>query len=96
MNECFVVRVPKDSGLVEETLKKSRLADVFDFRVLAVFRDGELKVMPRGDEVLHGGDLLLIEGQQSDLDVLRGFRSSTSTRRCPKPTSAPSSQRDSR
>ena len=70
----FVVRVPKESDLAEETLKKSRLADVFDFRVLAVFRDGELKVMPRGDEVLLGSDLLLIEGQPSDLDVLRGMQ----------------------
>lgn len=70
----FVVRVPKDSDLAGETLQKSRLADVFDFRVLAIFRDGELNVMPHGDEVLHGGDLLLIEGQQSDLDVLRGMQ----------------------
>ncbi len=70
----FVVRLPKESGLVGETLKKSRLADVFDFRVLAVFREGELKVMPHGDEVLLGGDLLLIEGQLSDLDVLRGMQ----------------------
>jgi di/tricarboxylate transporter len=70
----FVVRVPKESDLAEETLKKSRLADVFDFRVLAIFRDGELNVMPHGDEVLRGGDLLLIEGQQSDLDVLRGMQ----------------------
>lgn len=70
----FVVRLPKHSDLVGETLRKSRLADVFDFRVLAVFRDGELKVMPRGDEVLLGGDLLLIEGQPSDLDVLRGLQ----------------------
>jgi len=70
----FVVRIPKQSDLAEETLKKSRLADVFDFRVLAIFRDGELKVMPRGDEILFGRDLLLIEGQQSDLDVLRGMQ----------------------
>jgi len=70
----FVVRLPKDSGLVDATLAKSRLADVFDFRVLAIFRDGELTVMPRGDEVLDGGDLLLIEGQHSDLDVLRGLQ----------------------
>jgi len=70
----FVVRVPKDSDLAEETLQKSRLAEVFDFRVLAIFRDGELNVMPHGDEVLRGGDLLLIEGQQSDLDVLRGMQ----------------------
>ncbi len=39
-----------------------------------IFRDGELKVMPRGGEVLLGGDLLLIEGQQGDLDVLRGLQ----------------------
>lgn len=70
----FVVRLPKHSDLAGETLEKSRLAEVFDFRVLAVFRDGELKVMPRGDEVLLGGDLLLIEGQYSDLDVLRGLQ----------------------
>jgi len=70
----FVVRVPKQSDLDGATLSKSRLADVFDFRVLAVFRDGQLKVMPRGDEVLDGGDLLLIEGQPSDLDVLRGLQ----------------------
>ena len=70
----FVVRLPKESGLDGATLRKSRLAEVFDFRVVAVFRDGELTVMPRGDEVLLGGDLLLIEGQPSDLDVLRGLQ----------------------
>ena len=70
----FVVRVPKESELAGFTLRKSRLADVFDFRVLAVFREGQLKVMPRGDEVLDGGDLLLIEGQPGDLDVLRGLQ----------------------
>jgi len=70
----FVVRLPKYSGLAEATLEKSRLADVFDFRVAAIFRDGKLKVMPRGDEVLEGGDLLLIEGQHEDLDVLRGLQ----------------------
>ncbi len=70
----FVVRLPKYSDLVGETLQKSRLADVFDFRVIAVFRDGELNVMPRGGEVLLGGDLLLIEGQPGDLDVLRGLQ----------------------
>jgi di/tricarboxylate transporter len=70
----FVVRLPKNSELADATLSKSRLADVFDFRVVAIFRDGKLKVMPRGDEILMGGDLLLIEGQPEDLDVLRGLQ----------------------
>jgi di/tricarboxylate transporter len=70
----FVVRLPKYSELAEVTLKKSRLADVFDFRIVAIFRDGKLNVMPRGDEILTGGDLLLVEGQPEDLDVLRGLQ----------------------
>jgi len=70
----FVVRLPKNSALHDVTLEKSRLADVFDFRVVAIFRDGELGVMPRGDTVLEAGDLLLIEGQPGDLDVLRGLQ----------------------
>ena len=70
----FVVRLPKESDLAGATLRKSRLADVFDFRVVAIFRDSALTVMPRGDENLVGGDLLLIEGQPSDLDVLRGLQ----------------------
>jgi di/tricarboxylate transporter len=73
-DRMFVVRLPKESDLAGATLKKSRLADVFDFRVVAIFRDGALTVMPRGDENLVGGDLLLIEGQQPDLDVLRGLQ----------------------
>jgi di/tricarboxylate transporter len=89
----FVVRLPKHSGLAEETLAKSRLADVFDFRVLAVFRDGELKVMPRGDEVLLGGDLLLIEGQHSDLDVLRGLQELEIDTKVPANVSAFESER---
>ena len=70
----FVVRLPKYSGLAEMTLAKSRLADVFDFRVLAIFREGKLNIMPSDEDVLMGGDLLLIEGQHEDLDVLRGLQ----------------------
>ncbi len=70
----FVVRLPKESEMSGSSLRKSRLADVFDFRVGAIFRDGKLTVMPRGDEILLGGDLLLIEGQPEDLDVLRGLQ----------------------
>jgi len=70
----FVVRLPKESDLAGASLEKSRLAEVFDFRVVAIFRDSALTVMPRGDETLIGGDLLLIEGQPGDLDVLRGLQ----------------------
>ena len=70
----FVMRLPKESELAGTTLRKGRLADVFDFRLVAVFSEGSLTVMPVDDEDLNGGDLLLIEGQPADLDVLRGLQ----------------------
>ena len=89
----FVVRLPRESDLVGVTLAKSHLNDAFDFRVVAVFRDGKIGVMPRGDEVLHAGDLLLIEGQPGDLDVLRGFQEFTIDTRVPANLGAFDSER---
>ena len=70
----FVVRVPLESQLSGDTLERSRLGDAFDFRLLALYRDGDLSVMPEPDQPLRGGDVLLIQGRQQDLDVLRGLQ----------------------
>ncbi len=70
----FVVRVPRESRLSGATLAKSRLGDAFDFRLLAIFREGKLTIMPDPDENILGGDLLLIQGQPEDLDALRGLQ----------------------
>jgi di/tricarboxylate transporter len=70
----FVVRVPRESQLAGDTLVRSRLGDAFDFRLLALFRDGELTIMPEPDSSLKGGDLLLLQGREEDLDVLRGLQ----------------------
>ena len=70
----FVVRVPVDSQLAGDTLERSRLGDAFDFRLLALFRGGELRIMPEPDQPLRGGDVLLVQGRSQDLDVLRGLQ----------------------
>ena len=70
----FVVRVPRDSKLGGTTLGQSRLGDAFDFRLLATFREGQLRIMPQPDELILGGDLLLLQGLPEDLDVLRGLQ----------------------
>ena len=70
----FVVRVPLHSQLSGDTLERSRLGDAFDFRLLALFRDGDLKIMPEPDQPLRGGDVLLMQGRRQDLDVLRGLQ----------------------
>ncbi len=73
----FVVRVPRDSRLGGSTLAKSRIGDAFDFRLLATFREGTLQFMPEPDEVILGGDLLLLQGRPEDLDVLVGLQELT-------------------
>jgi di/tricarboxylate transporter len=70
----FVARVPQDSELAGDTLAGSRLGDAFDFRMLALFREGELLIMPDPDQPLRGGDLLLIQGRPDDVEVLRGLQ----------------------
>lgn len=70
----FVVRVPPGSPLAGATLAASRVGDAFDFRLLAVWRDGALTVMPEPGDAIAGGDLLLIQGRPEDLDVLRGLQ----------------------
>ena len=70
----FVVSVPKESILAGQNFSKNRFGEAFDFRLLAIFRNGELIIMPPSDQNLKGGDILLIEGQQEDLNVLRGLQ----------------------
>ncbi len=70
----FVVRVPQQSQLTGDTLERSRIGDAFDFRLLALFRDGDLTIMPEPDLPLRGNDILLIQGRRQDLDVLRGLQ----------------------
>jgi len=70
----FVLRVPKDSALAGTTLAENRLGDAFDFRLLGIFHEGNLKEWPGSDEVVEAADLLLIQGREEDLDVLRGMQ----------------------
>jgi di/tricarboxylate transporter len=70
----FVVRVPADSVLAGATMDESRLGEVFDFRLVAVFRGGELLEVSGPKERIQGGDLLLIQGRAEDLEVLSGLQ----------------------
>jgi Trk K+ transport system NAD-binding subunit len=70
----FVIRIPRESKLGGQTLAQTRLGDAFDFRLLATFRENVLQLMPEPDELILGGDLLLLQGRPEDLDELRGLQ----------------------
>ena len=70
----FVIRIPRDSQLGGKSLAETRLGEAFDFRLLATFRENSLALMPEPDEILLGGDLLLLQGRPEDFDELRGLQ----------------------
>jgi di/tricarboxylate transporter len=70
----FVLGLPADSPLVDSTFAENRLGDAFDFRLLGLFRQGEIIQQFHSDDKLQAGDLLLIQGREEDLDILRGFK----------------------
>lgn len=70
----FVLQVPDDTPLVGTSLAENRLADAFDFRLLGLFRQGEVVEFPGSAERVEGGDLLLVQGRLADLDLLRGLQ----------------------
>ena len=70
----FVLGLPEDSPLVDSTFADNRLGDAFDFRLLGLFRQGEIIQQFHSDDKLQAGDLLLIQGREEDLDILRGFK----------------------
>lgn len=70
----FVLRVPNDTPLSNSTLAENQLGDAFDFRLLGIFRGGEVLESPVSEAIIQAGDLLLIQGRESDLDMLRGLQ----------------------
>ncbi len=70
----LVMRVPRDAALTGRTVGESRLGKAFDFRLMAIFRDGDfLRPLPP-EQTIEGGDLLLVQGRMEDFDMLRGLQ----------------------
>lgn len=72
--QIFVIRVPSDSGLVDQSLEASGIGDLFDFRLLGIIRGGKLQFMPDRDDPILAEDRLLIHGTAREVDVLRAFQ----------------------
>ncbi len=68
------VRIPEGSSLVGRTLKDARLGGAFGIAVLSVMRAGERSRMPEPHLELRAGDLLIVGGRPTDLEVLRGLQ----------------------
>jgi di/tricarboxylate transporter len=67
------VRVPHDSFLADTSLADSRLAGAFGLTVVGIIREDAVKLMPSVDELVLPGDIVLLDGSPSDLEVLKGL-----------------------
>jgi len=65
------VRVPPGSVLAGHNLIESRLGNAFGLTVVAIVRDQETLFMPAPNEQVTAGDLLILQGTEHDLDVLK-------------------------
>lgn len=66
--------VPAESPLVDRTLADSRLGQALGLNVVAVRRQGELRLAPAQDFVLRAGDELLTQGRLDRFEALRAWR----------------------
>lgn len=70
----MLVRIPEESSLVDKTLVESRLGESYGLGVMGIIREDETHLIPDPSERLKGGDVLLVKGRHSDMDVVSGLR----------------------
>ncbi|MDA8017920.1 MAG: SLC13 family permease [Thermoanaerobaculia bacterium] len=67
----FILAVPQGSRLSDATIRDSRLGELAGLTIIGIVRNGEAILAVPGDEVIHGGDELLVAGDPDRiLDVL--------------------------
>ncbi len=68
------VRILQGSVLANRDLVESRLGNGFGLTVIGILRGDELMNMPSPNEKIQPGDLLVLQGSTSDLEILEGLQ----------------------
>ena len=68
--QLFSIRIPPNSPLDGRSLGQTRLGTALGVQVVAILRDGKRQLAPEAQTVLKSGDVLVVEGQLSDLREL--------------------------
>jgi di/tricarboxylate transporter len=70
----FYMRVPPKSGLVNKTLRESRLGAALGLNVVGIHRAGQRLLAPDPSLVICAGDRLIVEGRLEKLEELGNWR----------------------
>jgi di/tricarboxylate transporter len=63
----FLLRLPENTTLDGQTLSQSRIGAILGVNVTAIIRDGQFNLAPQPEDVLRGGDKLLVTGRVDGL-----------------------------
>ncbi len=66
----FSIRLPEDSELHGLTIAESQLGQTLGVRVVAIVHEGRRELAPSGQSMIHGGDELLVKGEEGRLQEL--------------------------
>jgi len=69
----FILEVPEGCSLAGKTLAEARLGDALGMRILSIVQKGKARPLPNPEDILYGGDKLVIEGSLETVDVLKGL-----------------------
>ncbi len=69
-DRLFSIRIPQGSPLHGRTLAESRLGNTLGVKVVAVLHGGRKKLAPDSGTVLRAGDVLFVEGEETEVQEL--------------------------
>jgi len=68
----FAVNLPADSALAGKTLAQSRLGSILGINVIAIIRNGQMRLAPEPHFVLNPGDRLVVGGRLERMTQISG------------------------
>lgn len=71
--EYSIIEVVATEKLIGNTLRKLELRAKFGINVIAIKKGKSINVTPEADDLIEAGDVLVVMGQESDLDRLREY-----------------------
>jgi di/tricarboxylate transporter len=68
-----LIKITPGSHLAGRTIADSHLGDAYRMGVYSILREGKTLLMPVANEILYGGDLLLVKARPESIDTLESL-----------------------
>jgi trk system potassium uptake protein TrkA len=66
-----IIEISPPAEFIGRSLRELAIRNRLNVQLIAIQRQGKLTIVPRAEDVIHDGDLLIILGEDHDLDKIR-------------------------